>query len=90
MQREKYIMAQGFKIVRFWNNDIFNNLEGVYDFIISVLNQGTTPPQNQQADFNPPARGGLKTKEKAASTSNNFARGGLKATLDNTEEACHG
>jgi len=29
-ERTKYIESKGFKIVRFWNNEIDTNLEGVY------------------------------------------------------------
>ncbi len=36
--RTKYIESLGFKILRFWNNEINNNLVGVVDEIIKYLN----------------------------------------------------
>lgn len=35
--RDAYLNAQGFRILRFWNNDIFKNEEGVYDAILTAL-----------------------------------------------------
>lgn len=32
--RDEYLKNQGFKILRIWNNEIDNNLEGVYEKII--------------------------------------------------------
>ena len=32
-ERTKYLESKGFKIIRFWNNDIDNNIEGVFDVI---------------------------------------------------------
>jgi very-short-patch-repair endonuclease len=29
-ERTKYLERQGFKVIRFWNNEINNNLEGVF------------------------------------------------------------
>ena len=33
-QRQKFIERQGFKVVRFWNDDINGNLEGVVEEIL--------------------------------------------------------
>ena len=32
-ERTKYLESIGFKVVRFWNNDIDNNIEGVFEVI---------------------------------------------------------
>ena len=37
MQRQKYLEAKGYKIFRFWNNEVDANLEGVIDQIIQNL-----------------------------------------------------
>ena len=29
-KRTEYLLSRGYKIIRFWNNDIDNNLDGVY------------------------------------------------------------
>ena len=41
--RDAYLTAQGFRVLRFWNNDIFNNEEGV---LTSILNALATPLPN--------------------------------------------
>jgi very-short-patch-repair endonuclease len=35
--RDLYLRAQGFEVIRFWNNDVFSNLEGVMTKITMVL-----------------------------------------------------
>ena len=32
-KRTEYLESLGYKVVRFWNNDVRNNIEGVYDTI---------------------------------------------------------
>ena len=29
-ERTKFIESEGYKVIRFWNNDIDNNIEGVF------------------------------------------------------------
>ena len=29
-ERTDYLRSKGYKVIRFWNNDIDNNIEGVY------------------------------------------------------------
>ena len=53
--RDAYLSAQGFRILRFWNNDIFNNEEGV---LTSILDALTAPlPARFQRAVPPPLRG---------------------------------
>ena len=35
--RDAWLRGQGFQILRFWNNDIFNNEEGVLTTVLSAL-----------------------------------------------------
>ncbi len=37
-KRTQYLESKGYKVLRFWNTDIDNNIEGVYDTILEVLN----------------------------------------------------
>jgi len=36
-ERESWLAGEGFQIIRFWNNDVFENLEGVLEAIRRVL-----------------------------------------------------
>ena len=36
-ERTKFLEAEGYKVIRFWNNDIDNNFDGVYEEIIKYL-----------------------------------------------------
>ncbi len=37
LQREQWLQNEGFEVVRFWNNDIFENIEGVLETIMKKL-----------------------------------------------------
>ncbi|MBI4281097.1 endonuclease domain-containing protein [Candidatus Uhrbacteria bacterium] len=44
-QRDDWLKEQGFIVLRFWNNDLFENREGVYETIRSFLiPPSPTPP----------------------------------------------
>jgi very-short-patch-repair endonuclease len=36
-ERTKYLEARGYKVLRFWNNDVLNNMDGVMSAIIHAL-----------------------------------------------------
>ncbi|HEX2995588.1 MAG TPA: endonuclease domain-containing protein [Anaerolineales bacterium] len=36
-ERTRCLEAQGYKVIRFWNNDVMNNIEGVILSIITIL-----------------------------------------------------
>jgi very-short-patch-repair endonuclease len=36
-ERTKYLESQGYKVIRFWNNNVMNNIEGVILAIIYAL-----------------------------------------------------
>lgn len=33
LKRTKFLNSRGYKVIRFWNNDIDNNIEGVYNVL---------------------------------------------------------
>jgi len=39
-ERTKYLEARGYRVLRFWNNDVMNNTDIVLGVIWSVLNEG--------------------------------------------------
>ncbi|MBT9460185.1 MAG: endonuclease domain-containing protein [Rugosibacter sp.] len=42
--RDAWLRAQGFKVLRFWNNEIMNNLEGVLETIMAAVTLPPSPP----------------------------------------------
>lgn len=50
-RRERYLRDQGFRVMRFWNGDVFDNIERVMDHIVATLEAGSPPPPT------PPRRG---------------------------------
>ena len=43
IEREKWLRERGFRIVRFWNNDVLKNPDGVVERIVEEINN--TPSQ---------------------------------------------
>ena len=41
-RRTAYLESQGFRVIRFWNNDVLENLDGVWTIIEQALE--STPP----------------------------------------------
>jgi very-short-patch-repair endonuclease len=56
IERDAHLTGQGFRILRFWNNDIFNNEEGVLTSILDAL-QAPLPARLRRASP-PPLKGG--------------------------------
>jgi len=42
-QRTDYLRRQGFKVIRFWNNDVLQNLDGVLIVILRELKKRESP-----------------------------------------------
>jgi len=36
-RRDDYMRGQGFRVLRFWNNDVLSNMEGVWDTIAAAF-----------------------------------------------------
>src|SRR6185312_14535608 len=43
--RDNYLIAEGYRVLRFWNNDVLGNLEGVLTTIQTELGGGSPSPQ---------------------------------------------
>jgi very-short-patch-repair endonuclease len=41
--RDDYLRARGFRVLRFWNNDVLTNTQGVLEMIFSALEQSPSP-----------------------------------------------
>jgi len=37
--RDDYLGGRGYRVLRFWNNDVMENAEDVYDLIVAALNE---------------------------------------------------
>jgi very-short-patch-repair endonuclease len=56
--RERYPMDQGFRVIRFWNADVMQNMEGVMDTIVAALHTPTPDPSPRRVEDAPSARWG--------------------------------
>jgi very-short-patch-repair endonuclease len=58
-ERDRYFAARGLKVLRYWNNEIDRNLEGVLMDIDRVLMEHGPPPTRRRADArrHPPPAG---------------------------------
>jgi very-short-patch-repair endonuclease len=54
-QRDAYLASKGYRVVRFWNNDVLTNIDGVLSVIADALASAPPPPT---PDPSPPLRGG--------------------------------
>jgi crossover junction endodeoxyribonuclease RuvC len=54
-QRDAKLAREGFRVLRFWNNDVDENLPGVLELIDEALNR--TPPTRPPAAATVPLRG---------------------------------
>ena len=39
LERDKYLKGQGYKVLRFWNNEVAENLDGVIEKILEKCNK---------------------------------------------------
>jgi very-short-patch-repair endonuclease len=44
-RRTQYLQAVGYRVLRFWNNDVLTNTEGVLEVILESLGQAGPSPQ---------------------------------------------
>jgi very-short-patch-repair endonuclease len=66
-KRDKWLEGQGYKVLRFWNNEVLSNIEGILEIIRSNLHH---PP------LTPPLKGGEIREEliKGGGKQRNFTR----------------
>jgi len=46
-KRDAWLKAEGFEVLRFWNNDLFENLEGILEVIRKTLLSPSPGPSHQ-------------------------------------------
>jgi len=42
-RRTEFLNSRGYRVLRFWNNDVLKNIEGVMTVIHEALNGGANP-----------------------------------------------
>ena len=42
-ERTAFLKSKGYRVLRFWNNDVMNNIDSVLRVIYEALNNGATP-----------------------------------------------
>ena len=42
-RRSAWLEGPGYRVIRFWNNDVIENLDGVLEVILAALNQTPSP-----------------------------------------------
>ncbi len=50
-RRTEILNKMGIKVVRYWNNEVMGNIEGVYDDLERVVNERERELKNLGADF---------------------------------------
>jgi type I restriction enzyme M protein len=55
--RSDWLVSQGFSILRFWNNDVMENMEGVLQRIIEALSRQASVAWTPHPDPNPQGGG---------------------------------
>lgn len=64
--RDEWLKRQGFKVLRFWNNDVFENTDGV----LRVITENISP-----SPLSPPVKGGERSGRKPLTKGGEKLRG---------------
>ena len=48
--RTRFIEAEGFRVIRFWNNDVLSNVEGVLQTVLEALPDRPTPSPSRKRE----------------------------------------
>ncbi|MDB5632030.1 MAG: hypothetical protein JWR49_885 [Tardiphaga sp.] len=72
--RDAFLRDEGFRVLRFWNFEIDENLEGVMEVVLSALQS----PPTDRPDGRPPQRGRIRPRDPTAR-----AGGGIRKSFAN-------
>ncbi|HEY5829466.1 MAG TPA: endonuclease domain-containing protein [Hyphomicrobiaceae bacterium] len=62
--RERYLRDQGFRVLRFWNADVRENMQGVMDTVVAALETPTPDPSPQGGGETLGARAAARNNER--------------------------
>lgn len=66
-RRDRWFAANAFRVLRFWNNEVLKNLEGVLTVILEALEQTAPHPARASRGHPSPARGEGEEEEEEVS-----------------------
>src|SRR5262249_47493751 len=61
-ERSAYLRSRGYRILRFWNNDVLKNIDGVMEAIFAVMHQNEESPPPLPPPHRAKMRGGRGTE----------------------------
>ena len=47
--RDGWLAARGYRVLRFWNNDVLSNIDGVAEVLLSALRAAVEPAGTEAA-----------------------------------------
>jgi very-short-patch-repair endonuclease len=66
--RDRYLQDQSFRILRVWNSEVRDNIDGVMDTVVAALQTPTPDPSPRRVEDAPSARWGGETSSASAAT----------------------
>src|ERR1051326_748210 len=63
--RSAYLKSRGYRVLRFWNNEVLQEIEGVMTLIYEAVHQQVPPHPDPSPPRPPPAGGGGATRRRA-------------------------
>jgi very-short-patch-repair endonuclease len=67
--RDDFLNASGYRVLRFWNNDVMQNLDGVIGVIADAFESAAPPTPDPSPPLAPLAGGGERSPDAAPSSS---------------------
>ena len=72
--RSTYLQSQGYRILRFWNNDVLKNIDGVMETILTAMHQHEASPPPLPPPHRAKMRGGRGTERPSRVADHSEAR----------------
>jgi very-short-patch-repair endonuclease len=73
-ERSAYLQSQGYRILRFWNNDVLKNINGVMEAILAAMHQNEASPPPLPPPHRAKMRGGRGTERPSRMADHSEAR----------------
>ncbi len=61
-ERSAYLRSQGYRVLRFWNNDVLKNIDGVMEAVLTAMHQSEASPPPLPPPHRAKMRGGRGTE----------------------------